>query len=226
MAELAMAESMLLSTAHRQGHDVAPKYKPTNDVDLHACTRGDKRAWDAFVVRWSGLIFTAVRNVIHKGESAAADSGHGGVEVDDATQEVFVRLVKDDFRLLKSFDVRRATLSTWLTIVARSTAIDCMRRKRFVATALEPHHAPVSPAAGSTASSTADDATPTDSSGAALPMHLLTDRQRLVLRMLFDDGLSVAQAAQRMGVDEQTIRSTKHKALSRLRQHFGVDSQG
>jgi RNA polymerase sigma-70 factor (ECF subfamily) len=216
---------MLLLNGRRPGTDVAHKHKSTNDVDLHACMRGDKRAWDAFVTRWSGLIFTAVRHVICKGEPGAADSGSGsGVEIDDATQEVFVRLVKDDFRVLKSFDARRATLSTWLTIVARSTAIDCMRRKRLGTTTLESHHAPTSPAPGPT-QSLIDDA-PTDSTGAALPMHLLTDRQRLVLGMLFDEGLSVSQAAKRMGVDEQTIRSTKHKALSRLRQHFGVDSPG
>jgi RNA polymerase sigma-70 factor (ECF subfamily) len=53
-------------------------------------------------------------------------------------------------------------------------------------------------------------------------MHLLTDRQRLVLQMLFDDDLTVEQVARRMGVDEQTVRSTKHKALTRLREFYGV----
>ena len=202
---------------------MASKDQPTNEVDLHACTRGDKRAWDTFVLRWSGLIYTAVRHVVHKGESSAGEGGHGNrVEIDDATQEVFVRLVKDEFRLLKSFDARKATLSTWLTIVARSTAIDCMRRKRLATTTLEPHHSPVKSAQEAASARAADKEI---DSGAELPMHLLTDRQELVLRMLFDEELTVAQTAKRMGVDEQTIRSTKHKALSRLRQHFGVDPQ-
>src|SRR5579872_4169459 len=80
---------------------------------------GDKRSWDRFVRRYAALIVAAVRGV-------AAASG----DVEDLTQEVFVRLCKDDFRLLRSYDASRASLSTWLTIVARSTARDAMRRRR------------------------------------------------------------------------------------------------
>jgi RNA polymerase sigma factor (sigma-70 family) len=201
----------------------APGKSPM-DVDLRACTRGDKRAWDAFVTRWSGVIYAAVRHVLHRNDAMDGSTygSKGSVEVDDATQEVFVRLVKDDFRLLKSFDPGRATLSTWLTIVARSVAIDCTRRKRLNTSSLELHDI-------SAAHRSPNDADAIDRSGGidagSLPMHLLTERQRSVLRMLFDEGLTVAQAARRMGVDDQTIRSTKHKALTRLRQHFGVDTR-
>ncbi len=38
------------------------------------------------------------------------------------------------------------------------------------------------------------------------------------MTLLFDEQLSVAEAAAFIGVDEQTIRSTKHKALTRLRE--------
>jgi RNA polymerase sigma-70 factor (ECF subfamily) len=51
-------------------------------------------------------------------------------------------------------------------------------------------------------------------------MHVLSERQGLVIRMLFDEDLSVAETAARLGVDEQTVRSTKHKALTRLREHM------
>ena len=36
--------------------------------------------------------------------------------------------------------------------------------------------------------------------------------------MLFDEDMSVEQAAARLNVDPQTIRSEKHKALTRLRE--------
>ncbi len=54
-----------------------------------------------------------------------------------------------------------------------------------------------------------------------IPLHVLSARQRLVMTLLFDEQLSVAEAAGFIGVDEQTIRSTKHKALTRLREHLG-----
>jgi len=170
-------------------------------TDLAACTSGDKRAWDAFVARWSPIIYAAAHRTL--GRRGRNDPE----EVADVAQDVFVRLVKGDFRLLKTYDPARASLSTWLTLVTRSVAIDRLRRRRLDAGPLqevaapEPRAAPVQ--------------TP------AVPLHLLTERQRLVVRLLFDEDMTVESAARVMGVDSQTVRSTKHKALSRLREHLG-----
>src|SRR5579862_8686110 len=93
--------------------------RPSEPAPIGPLLGGDKRAWEVFVRRYAALIVAAVRSV-------APTSG----DVDDLTQEVFVRLCKDEFRLLRSYDAARASLSTWLTIVARSTARDAMRRRR------------------------------------------------------------------------------------------------
>ncbi len=174
------------------------------NVDLEACIRGDKRAWDAFVDRWAGIIHAAVQRAFQGGRGAAARA-----EVEDTVQDVFLRLVKDDFRLLRSYNANRASLSTWLTLVARSTAIDRLRRKR------PPPTVPLEP--GDTTRASTE---PRSAGGPEIPLHVLSARQRLVMTLLFDEQLSVAEAARFIGVDEQTIRSTKHKALTRLREHL------
>ena len=89
------------------------------DIDLAALGHGDKAAWDAFVRRYAGLVVSAVRGV-----------SRDGSDIEDLVQEVFVRLCKDGFRLLKTYDPARAGLSTWLTIVARSTARDGVASRR------------------------------------------------------------------------------------------------
>src|SRR5438445_4648394 len=94
--------------------------------DLDALIGGDKGAWDAFVRRYAALIMAAVRAV-------AQDGG----EAEDLTQEVFIRLCKDGFHLLKTYDPARAGLTTWLTIVARSTARDAQRRRRIQSMPIE-----------------------------------------------------------------------------------------
>ena len=174
------------------------------DVDLEACIRGDKSAWDAFVDRWADIIHAAVQRAFQGGRGAAARA-----EVEDTVQDVFLRLVKDDFRLLRSYNANRASLSTWLTLVARSTAIDRLRRKR------PPPTVPLEP--GDTTRASTE---PRSAGGPEIPLHVLSARQRLVMTLLFDEQLSVAEAARFIGVDEQTIRSTKHKALTRLREHL------
>jgi len=181
----------------------------TMEIDLDACIRGDKQAWDAFVERWAGVIHAAVQRAFHGGRGAAR------AEIEDTVQDVFLRLIKDECRLLRTYDARRASLATWLTLVARSTAIDRLRRKRVPTIPLEPHDAPA-------ASGSREDAR----DAPEIPLHLLSGRQRLVLRLLFDEQRSVAEAAVFIGVDQQTIRSTKHKALSRLRKQLSTAADG
>ena len=162
---------------------------------------GDGNAWQGFVRRYGGLIVAAVRGI-------APTPG----EVDDLTQDVFVRLCKDQFRLLRSYDPARAALSTWLTIVARSTARDALRRRRADSVPIEnvPEAqlavAPVEPV-----------------QKLKLPEALLSPRQREILGMLYDREMDVAEVARALDIDPQTVRSAHHKAMLKLRAHFKAD---
>ena len=170
------------------------------DVDLRACLQGNELAWDAFLQRYAGVIYAAVGHVF--GQWGA---GLTGRTVEDIAQDIFIRLIKDDYQLLRKYQPGRASLETWLTLIARSAAIDCLRKRRLDTSGMELSEVP---------------ATEPTAHDNPVPLHLLTARQRLVLRLLFDEDRSVTEVAQILGVEEQTIRSTKHKALSRLRSHF------
>jgi RNA polymerase sigma-70 factor (ECF subfamily) len=168
------------------------------DGVLDALVRGERGAWERFVRRYAGLIVAAVRSV-------AREPG----DVEDLTQEVFLRLCKDDFRLLRSYDARRAGLSTWITIVARSTARDAMRR----------HRPAMVPIEGVPEGSLAiDPIEPVRK--LKLPEVLLSPRQREILTMLYDREMAVAEIAAALGIDPQTVRSAHHKAMVKLRAHF------
>jgi RNA polymerase sigma factor (sigma-70 family) len=166
--------------------------------ELDALTRGDKGAWEAFVRRYAGLVAAAVRGVAREAP-----------EVEDLAQEVFLRLCKDDFRLLRSYDPARAGLSTWITIVARSTARDAMRRYRPVLTPID---------AVPEGRLAVDPVEPIQK--LKLPDALLSPRQREILTMLYDREMEVAEIAAALGIDPQTVRSAHHKAMVKLRAHF------
>jgi RNA polymerase sigma factor (sigma-70 family) len=170
---------------------------------LAALFGGDKRAWTAFVRRYAALIVAAVRSV-------APTSG----DVEDLTQEVFVRLCKDDFRLFRSYDAARASLSTWLTIVARSTARDALRRKR-------PNSVPIETVPEAHLKVDAIEPAPK----LKLPETLLSPRQRQILGMLYDGEMDVAEVADALHIDPQTVRSAHHKAMLKLRAHFKADTE-
>lgn len=168
-----------------------------------ALLNGDATAWESFVRRYGGLIVAAVRGVA---------LNHSDIE--DLAQEVFVRLCKDGFRLLRTYDPARAGLSTWLTIVARSTARDALRRRRVESVPIE---------AVPEAQLAVDPVEPVRK--LKLPEALLSPRQREILAMLYDKEMEVAEIARALGIDPQTVRSAHHKAMLKLRAYFKDNSE-
>ncbi|MGH7100660.1 MAG: RNA polymerase sigma factor [Stellaceae bacterium] len=168
------------------------------DPVIDALLRGEGAAWEAFVRRYARLIVAAVRGFVQ-----------GAGEVEDLTQEVFLRLCRDDFRLLRSYDPARASLSTWLTIVSRSTVRDALRRRRAEMVPIE---------AVPEGRLAVDPVEPVQK--LKLPEALLSPRQREILAMLYDREMDVAEVAAALGIDPQTVRSAHHKAIVKLRAHF------
>jgi RNA polymerase sigma factor (sigma-70 family) len=177
--------------------------RPAQDDLLGALIKGEPGAWEAFVRRYAGLIVTAVRSVARE-----------AAEVEDLTQEVFVRLCRNDFRLLRSYDPERAGLSTWITIVARSTARDALRRHRPVVVPID---------AVPETQLSVDAVEPVRK--LKLPEALLSPRQREILAMLYDQDMEVAEIAARLGIDPQTVRSAHHKAMIKLRAYFKAGAE-
>jgi RNA polymerase sigma-70 factor (ECF subfamily) len=162
---------------------------------------GDKAAWDRFVVRFAPVIFAAVRRKLIPA---------GRVEdAEDVAQDVFIRLCARDYHVIRRYDAGRAKLTTWLTVIAHSVAIDHLRRQKARAQPLETvpeRYLAVDP--------------PKEPVKIDIPPGLLSPRQALVLEMLYQREMEVAEAAQVLGVEPQTVRSTHHKALIKLRTHF------
>ncbi|UYN93415.1 MAG: sigma-70 family RNA polymerase sigma factor [Enhydrobacter sp.] len=172
-----------------------------NQIDLEALAAGEKKAWDAFVKASTPLVNAVARRALGAARLSEDD-------VLDAAQDVYLRLCANDFRLLKTYDPARAGVSTWLAIVARSAAVDFMRRRKQLAApiddvpesvlAVEDRHV----------------------EKLRIPDGLLTARQMLILTCLYDEERDVAEIARLLNIDAQTVRSTHHKALLRLREHF------
>lgn len=174
---------------------------------LERCLQGDSDAWDAFVDRFAPVIYGAVRRVV-----LARVQNDPSISIEDIAQEVFVRLLRRDAQVLRSHDASRASLATWLTIIARSTALDALRKRKLATVPIE---------AGLDAQREQVPEGPPPTS--RIPPGLLSPRQALVLHLLFDEQLDVSEIARILGIAEQTVRSAKHKSLEKLRHHFATD---
>jgi len=174
-------------------------------LNLKKLVRGDRKTWNEFVDRFSPVIYAAVWKIFRTHLTDVNDC-----DVEDAVQGVFLRLIRDDFRLLKSYNPRRASPVTWLTIVTRSTAIDCLRRRKLATVSLDAQGPDISAPRRPTGTATVK----------IIPPGILSPRQELVLKLIFDRGMDAGEIAGLLGVSPQTIRSTRHKALVKLRKFF------
>ena len=198
-----LAEGRSLSRAQRPPAR-RPRSQPRGDAEgletIGALIAGHSDAWGRFVRNHARVIYAAVqRRLLPAG---------CGDEVDDVAQDVFVRLCKSDFKLLRNFDPARAKLSTWLTVIATSAAIDHLRKRRYRGPGLD--EIPESCLA-------VEDPVV---ERVRIPPGLLSPRQALVVELLYRKDMDVADAAALMNCEPQTVRSTHHKALAKLRQHF------
>jgi len=92
---------------------------------LDRCLDRQAEAWEEFVDRFAGLL---IRSVDHAATSR-------GVRLDASTREdlageILVALIRDDFAVLRRFR-RRASLATYLTVIARRVAGRSLLSPRF-----------------------------------------------------------------------------------------------
>jgi RNA polymerase sigma-70 factor (ECF subfamily) len=99
-------------------------YSKLSEGDLlKKCLRGDGGAWDAFVIKFSKLIYHTLYQTF-KAKNIHFDSHLA----DDLYQEVYLSLYKSNFKKLRQFKGKNnCSLASWLRMIASRTAIDFMR---------------------------------------------------------------------------------------------------
>ncbi len=172
---------------------------------IEKCINGDSLSWRELVDGYINLVYNAAYNTIAK-HSHYIDR----YDIDDISQNVFMNLFANDCRVLKMYDADKAKFSTWLTIIARNSAIDYIRKKKALTVSLDETIEVIQ----CTTSVEPDDID--------IPHDVITSRQHLVLRMMYDDRLDVVEIAFFLGVKRQTVRSLHHRALTKLREYYGL----
>ena len=155
--------------------------------------RGDPQALEAVRDRCGTTVFSYLRHVLR--DRAAAE---------DVFQQVFTEV----WRRGASYDAQRGSLATWVLTIARSRAIDELRRRR--PEPLDPDTMP----------ETAVPAPQDEVIDRWRVAHLLTRlpvEERELLRLRFYLDLSQTEIAAQLGVPLGTVKSRMVRGLERLR---------
>jgi RNA polymerase sigma-70 factor (ECF subfamily) len=180
---------------------------PEDDVALMArAATGDAEAFAAIVHRWRTRIYAFAAKMT--GDAATAD---------DVTQDVFARAFQARARWRPS-----ARVSTWLYTIAKNAALDRARRSRRT-------ERNVSPAAGANTTGLLgripDGALTPCSSAQSMELEIaveaalagLPEPYRLPVVLCSIEGMSYAEAAEVVGVNEKTLSSRLARGREMLR---------
>ena len=143
----------------------------------------------------------------------------GDAAAQDLVQDTFVKLWRNATR----YDTSRGKLETWVLLIARSTAIDALRRRVLEARSLEstgvPHEVDTSPGPEELAE-TSDMA-----ERARRAMARLSDEQRAALELAYFGAKTSAEVAELEGIPVGTAKTRIRTALLRLREAMSEEQQ-
>jgi RNA polymerase sigma-70 factor, ECF subfamily len=176
-----------------------------SDAELIVQLRaGNQKALGSLYDRYGGLVYTIALRIL-----AHAD------EAEDLTQDVFLTFWKQD-----KFDSSRAMLSTYLSVLTRSRALNKIRSRATQGQALERLQQ----------WTLSDSCTPTPLEQVSLEeqqqavreaMMQLSENQRQVLELNYHQGLSHSEIAQQIVMPLGTVKSNARQGLLKLRQLLG-----
>lgn len=183
---------------------------------LAACVAGDRRALDAFVTRYSRLVYFHVNNTLRRLQ------GRLDVErADDLYQQVFVMLLEDDRRRLRLYDPEKGcSVASWIRIITIRAVINALRGTRAMLS-LDDEARPMP-----LADEDADPFSALTAGGeqrweAQLPQlaEQLSGSDRLLLELIYHRRMDASAIAAALQIKRAHVYVRKNRLIRRLRRH-------
>lgn len=134
-------------------------------------------------------------------------------EAEDVTQEVFAQI----WTRARSYDAGRGSVAAWMMVIARSRALDRLRRRRTGLQAGQPDHV-VNDIPDPRPSVEVQAATDEQARAARLALAALPDVERTALELAYYEGLTQAEIAERTTAPLGTVKTRIRTALRRVRE--------
>ncbi|HEY3264970.1 MAG TPA: sigma-70 family RNA polymerase sigma factor [Actinomycetota bacterium] len=181
-----------------------PKDPTPDGALMGAFSRRDTAAAEELYDRFASRVYGL--GIVMLGNDAMAQ---------DLVQDTFVKL----WRSAARFDARRGRLETWVLLVARSLAIDAIRRRVLDARSLER----IGVERETSAEAGPDELAETEdlAARARRAMSSLSDGQRAALELAYFGGKTSAEVAELEGIPLGTAKTRIRTALLKLREALG-----
>jgi RNA polymerase sigma-70 factor (ECF subfamily) len=187
--------------------------KPFTAVDrdlLKRCLNREPGSWNDFVDRFLSLIYHTIGYTAH-----ARSVRVGPEDVEDIAAEVLLRVVADNFKLLREFR-KESSLATYLTVIARRVSVHEMVRRQKVRDAIKRGDSRL-------AEPDPDDAPVTQKSIESLEeveklLRRLGGQEREIVRLYYLEGRTYEEISTELDVAVNTIGAILSRARKKLRE--------
>ena len=177
---------------------------------LHDCLAGKPGSWNDFVDRYLSLVYHVVHSTAHLRSARLSPE-----DVEDIAAEVLLQIVAGDFKALRQFQ-GNASLATYLTVIARRTAVHEINRRQTVRDEIR------------TGTVAAED-DPADESVAAQRsvesleeverlLRKLSGRDREVVRLFYLEGRTYEEISTELDIPVNTLGAMLSRARKKLRE--------
>lgn len=183
---------------------------------LSRCFSGDGEAAENLVRRFSNLVYKAIQHTL-----IVKHVSFNKEDLEDFHNTVFLRLFEHGCKKLKQYQGKNGcSLATWINLITVRTVLDHLRKKGVDSIARRDTKITLDEVYGLKGD---------ECDGLALleraekeqllreGMQNLPPRDRLFMKLHFDQGLSVAEVAAAMQVSVENVYTIKHRAIQRLK---------
>ena len=183
---------------------------PVDRELLHNCLAGKPGSWNDFVDRFLSMIYHVVHSTAHLRSSRLSPE-----DVEDIAAEVLLQIVAGEFKVLKQFQ-GNASLATYLTVIARRTAVHEINRRQAV-------REEIRTGAVSADDDLADDSVAAQRSVESLDeverlLRKLSGRDREVVRLFYLEGRTYEEISTDLDIPVNTLGAMLSRARAKLRE--------
>lgn len=172
---------------------------------IKRCQRGERQAFDELIRLYYDYVFGFLRKTTAN-ETLS----------EDLTQETFLKMIRG----IDKFDpTGRAAFGTWLITIAKNCCIDHFRRNRICFENIEDFQIEDERSVENDVERKAE------YEQVLAAMKTLTPEQAVAIRMKYVEDMTLAQIAERLGVQPKTIKSRIHDGTVKLRKKLNFSGR-